>query len=126
MIMTVLFAMRHEKPELMEIGLMSMNALNEILISEPPTATIFYKSFYTGILRDTLTVMTDYRHISGFKLQGYILQNLIIAVSRNIIDENCRILDHNEQEHQFATNSEYVMELLKGSLIEMFPNLNKV
>ncbi len=29
------------------------------------------------IIRDTLTVMTDYRHMSGFKIQGMILQQMI-------------------------------------------------
>jgi CRM1 C terminal len=60
--------MKHEKPELMEIGLETMQALNMLVMSEPMVATIFYQNFYTLIMKDTLAVMTDYRHMSGFKL----------------------------------------------------------
>jgi len=42
-------------------------------MQEPQIATIFYQNFYLLIIRDTMTVMTDYRHMSGFKLQGMIL-----------------------------------------------------
>jgi hypothetical protein len=65
--------MQHVKPELMEIGLEAMHALLEILSSEPQTATIFYQNFYLLILRDTINVITDYQHMSGFKLQGMIV-----------------------------------------------------
>lgn len=34
-IMTILFAMKHEKPELMEIGLETMHALNQLVATEP-------------------------------------------------------------------------------------------
>ena len=69
-IMTILFAMKHEKPELMEIGLETMQALNVLVAAEPQVVTLFYQRFYVLILRDVLTVMTDYSHMSGFKLQG--------------------------------------------------------
>lgn len=60
--------MKHEKPELMEIGLETMQALNALVVSEPQIAAVFYQNFYVLIIRDTLAVMTDYRHVSGFKL----------------------------------------------------------
>lgn len=34
--------MKHEKPELMEIGLETMQALNHLVIGEPSIANIFY------------------------------------------------------------------------------------
>jgi len=34
-ILTILFAMKHEKPELMEIGLETLSALNTLVINEP-------------------------------------------------------------------------------------------
>ena len=73
-ILTILFAIKHEKPELMEIGLETMQALNSLVMSEPQVATIFYQNFYLLILKDILAVLTDYRHMSGFKIQGLILQ----------------------------------------------------
>lgn len=47
----------------------TMNALNITVASEPQIASIFYQNFYTLIIKDTLAVITDYRHMSGFKLQ---------------------------------------------------------
>jgi len=52
----------------MEIGLETLHALNALVVKEPTIANIFYKNFYLLIIRDILTVMTDYRHMSGFKL----------------------------------------------------------
>lgn len=80
--------MKHEKPEFMEIGLETMHALNHLVSTEPQVATIFYQNFYLLIIRDTLAVMTDYRHVSGFKLQGMILQQMIQTVENNLIYGN--------------------------------------
>ncbi len=41
-ILTILFATKHEKPELMEIGLETMQALNSLVMGEPNIASIFY------------------------------------------------------------------------------------
>lgn len=57
----------------MDIGLTTMHALNHLVAGEIAVRTIFYKSFYTIIIKDTIAVMTDYRHMSGFKLQGLII-----------------------------------------------------
>ncbi len=84
-ILTILFAMKHEKPELMEIGLETMHSLNLLVVSAPQIASIFYQNFYLVMIRDILTVMTDYRHMSGFKLQGLILQQMICAVESGTI-----------------------------------------
>lgn len=77
LIMTILFSMQHVKPDLMEIGLETMSALTTLMANEPRAATLFYKNYYVLILRDTLSVMTDYQHVSGFKNQGQILQQLL-------------------------------------------------
>jgi exportin-1 len=69
-ILVILFAIKHEKPELMEIGLQTMHNLNSVVIQNQQVASIFYKNFYLLIIKDILSVMTDYRHMSGFKLQG--------------------------------------------------------
>ena len=72
-ILSVIFAMQHEKPELMDLGLQSMHALTVLLKDHPQVATEFYKNLYVQILKETLMVMTDYRHVSGFKMQAMIL-----------------------------------------------------
>ena len=51
----------------MELGLDSMHALICILKESPETATNFYQFFYSQIMKETLAVMVDYRHMSGFK-----------------------------------------------------------
>jgi hypothetical protein len=60
--------MQHEKPELMELGLETMNALTMILLEHPDKITPFYVNFFTRILHETIKVLTDYKHMSGFKL----------------------------------------------------------
>jgi exportin-1 len=41
-LLTIMFAMKHEKPELMEIGLETIHALNVLVVTEPQIASIFY------------------------------------------------------------------------------------
>ena len=84
-VLTVVFSMQHEKPELMELGLESMHALICILKESPETATNFYQFFSAQIMKETLAVMVDYRHMSGFKQQAQIIQLLIEAVESNQI-----------------------------------------
>ena len=60
--------MKHEKPEVMEIGLDTLYSLNDLVMKEPQVANIFYQNFYVIIIKDILAVLTDYRHMSGFKL----------------------------------------------------------
>ncbi len=65
-----------------------MHAMTIILREMPMVATDFYKVTYTQVLRETLAVMIDYRHVSGFKMQAMILQELLSAVldDSNIIN----------------------------------------
>lgn len=91
--------MSHEKPDLMELGNESMHALCLTLAEQPQVATIFYQHFFSQCIRDTLTVMTDYKHMSGFKMQGQIIQLLLQAVdSDNVINPAVKLTD-NGQEH---------------------------
>lgn len=76
-LMTILFAMKHEKPDLMELGLETMRSLNSLVVTNPQIASVFYQNFFSMIVRDLLSLLTDYRHVSGFKLQAQILQQLL-------------------------------------------------
>lgn len=76
----VIFGMQHEKPELMDLGLQSMHAMTVVLKDQPTLATSFYQHMFTQVLRETLAVMSDYRHVSGFKMQAMIVQELLQAV----------------------------------------------
>lgn len=128
LILVIIFAMQHEKPELMNIGLESMFSLTSYLNQQPQMAQIFYQNFFTKIIRELLQVLTDYRHMSGFKLQGMILSNLIQAVLHpQILGNNEKVLNAaDDQPHQMGSNKDFVSGLLNQSLLDMFPNLNHV
>lgn len=126
-VFTVLFAMQHEKPDLMELGNESMHALCCTLAESPAVATIFYQHFFTRCVRDTIAVMTDYRHMAGFKMQGQILMMMLQAVdSDQIVDPSQRLVDQNGNHHQCSSNKDFAMGLLKEIICQMFPNLNSV
>lgn len=53
--------------------------------------------------------------------------NLLQAVDRpDLIDPQLRLLDQNKQPHQCESNKVYIQQYLAGSVLEKFPNLNKV
>lgn len=67
---SVVFAIKHQKPELMEIGLKSLWDMNDLISSNAMVCSEFYVKFYCNIAKEILFVMTDCRHTAGFKLQG--------------------------------------------------------
>lgn len=76
------------------------------------------------ILKDVLSVLTDYKHMSGFKFQGLILQQLLVLVETNTIQDKI-FIDRNTK-HQFSSNKECIVQLLIEWINQLFPNLNKV
>ena len=74
---SVIFAIKHQKPELMEIGLKSLWDMNDHISNNQMVCTEFYVNFYCNITKEILFVMTDCRHLSGFKLQGQIFQQMV-------------------------------------------------
>lgn len=123
----VIFAMQHEKPELMDLGLQSMHAMTVILRDFPQLATDFYKFMYSQILRETLAVMIDYRHVSGFKMQAMILHELLTAVDDDkIINPLSKLHTDQNQPHTSNSNKEFVCEYLSTNLLSQFRNMNKV
>lgn len=124
----VIFAMQHEKPELMDLGLQSMHAMTVILRELPMVATEFYKHSYTQVLRENIAVMIDYRHMSGFKMQAMILQELLCAVLDNykVIDPSVQLHNDQNQPHSSSSNKDFVCEYLASSLQSQFANMNRV
>jgi len=121
---TVIFAIKHEKPECMEIGLKSLWDLNERISSHPHISSLFFVSFYSQILKEVLMVLTDCRHLSGFKLQCQILQQLLAIIDKESL--NAPIQDGNGQPHNMQGNKDFVKEFLISTIMESFPNLNRV
>jgi exportin-1 len=92
MVNTVLFAMQHEKPETMDLGLQGMHALLVVVRHNTQITSSFYEFFYMQILKEILKLLTDYRHQSGFKLHCHILQEVLGAVDQEgIINESTKI-----------------------------------
>ena len=60
--------MKHQKPREMEIGLESMVDLVDKIGKEASVCTMFFESFYVLIIQETMDLLTDYFHLSGFKL----------------------------------------------------------
>ena len=74
---TLMFGVEHMIPEVMEICLKAVWDLNDRIMSVNNVCEIFYCQFYTNFMRRILHVMTDCKHLSGFKLQCKVLQQLI-------------------------------------------------
>jgi exportin-1 len=108
----------------MEISLKSIWDLNDNIQSVPQVCQIFYTQFYTNLMQQLIAIMTDCRHLSGFKLQVKILQQMIMVIENNSLTQP--INDNNGQLHQFSSNKEYVQNLILNIIMELFPNLNKV
>jgi exportin-1 len=97
---TVIFAMQHEKPDLMELGNESMHSLCMTLAESPSFATIFYQNFFTTCMKEIITVLTDYRHMAGFKMQGQIVQLMLQAIdSETTVDPSVRLNDLSGNPH---------------------------
>ncbi len=76
-ILSILWAMKHNKPEQFELGLEAMNVLVEqVAGGSAEIRNTFFQTYFTLILQDTLTVMTDNAHSGGFKLQAELLRKL--------------------------------------------------
>ena len=78
--------------------------------------TEFYINFFCTIAKEILIVMTDCRHLSGFKLQGQIFQQLIKLVEENQIMAPIKGEDGNP--HNLSTNKEFVINYLKQCIVE--------
>lgn len=72
--------------------------------------------------------MIDYKHVSGFKMQSMILQELFIAVSdgSNVINPSVKMHSDQGQPHTCNSNKDYVCEYLSNTLTSQFANMNRV
>lgn len=121
---TLLFGSEHLKPEVMEISLKAIWDLNDRIMAFQQVSEIFYCQFYTSFMKRMLTTMTDCQHLSGFKLQCKIIQQLIQAIETNgLITQPIHM---NSQPHTYPSNKAFVIELLINTILELFPNLNKM
>jgi len=115
---SIIWAFKHEKPELADIGLNTMIILIQNMSTDQSVLNQFMQTFYMPICQDIFYVMTDTLHKSGFKLQTKILMMLIEIIENNMINVPLS--------NDTPNNKQYMMQYLCTALGNVFPNLNKI
>lgn len=109
---SLIWAMKHEQPQVADMGLQILAQFLERLLSGPPQVYVaFFKQYYFQLLQDILCVLTDTFHKSGFKLQQHILLQLVNAVECGLLSE--------------VAPKQRVMEFLFDLIGKSFPNLQR-
>jgi len=85
---SLIWALKHEQPQVADIGLQILTQFLERLLSCPPQVYLpFFKQYYFTLLQDVLSVLSDTFHKSGFKLQQHILLQLVHAAECGQLNE---------------------------------------
>jgi exportin-1 len=107
-----IWALKHEQPQVADMGLQILSQFIEKLLSGPPQVYIgFFKQYYFTLLQDVLSVITDTLHKAGFKLQQQIMLQLILAVENGLLNE--------------VAPKQRVMEYLFELIGKSFPNMHR-
>lgn len=109
---SLIWASKHEQPQVADIGLQILHKFLERLLSGPQQVyQPFFKLYYFTLMQDILSVLTDTLHKSGFKLQQGILLQLIKASESGLLPE--------------AAPKQRAMEFLFEVLGKSFPMLHR-
>mmetsp|Transcript_84517 Transcript_84517/g.196513 ORF Transcript_84517/g.196513 Transcript_84517/m.196513 type:complete len:1110 (+) Transcript_84517:232-3561(+) len=85
---SLIWAVKHEQPQVADSGLQILAQFLERLLSGPPQVYVpFFKQYYFTLLQDVLCVLSDTFHKSGFKLQQHILLQLVHAAEAGQLNE---------------------------------------
>eukprot|EP00929_Paragymnodinium_shiwhaense_P072147 TRINITY_DN36620_c0_g1_i1.p1 TRINITY_DN36620_c0_g1~~TRINITY_DN36620_c0_g1_i1.p1 ORF type:complete len:1124 (+),score=340.44 TRINITY_DN36620_c0_g1_i1:201-3572(+) len=86
---SLIWALKHEQPQVADIGLQILSEFVERLLAGPPQVYVsFFNVYYYKILQDILAALTDTLHKAGFKLQQHILLQLINAADCGLLQES--------------------------------------
>jgi len=109
---SLIWAFKHEQPQVADIGLQILQQFVERLLAMPPHIyKPFFGLYYYKLMQDVLCVLTDTLHKAGFKLQQHILLLLIHAVEGGLLND--------------VVNKQQAMEFLFKLIKESFPTLHK-
>lgn len=108
----VIWAIKHELPNIYEIGLDTLNCILENVSKQPQFAEDFFKFYYISILNDILFVLLDGLHTNGFNKQ---CKTLYILIKR-LNQQQSQIFD--EKDNKIAAFN-HMLKLMS----ENFPNL---
>lgn len=109
---SLIWAAKHEQPQVADSGLQILHKFLERLLSGPQQVyQPFFKQYYFTLMQDILSVLTDTLHKSGFKLQQGILLQLVNAAECGLLPE--------------AAPKQRVMEFLFDVIGKSFPMLHR-
>jgi len=109
---SLIWALKHEQPQVADSGLQILQQFLERLLSgSPQVYKPFFQLYYFSILQDVLCVLTDTLHKAGFKLQQHILLHLINSVECGMLAE--------------VAPKQRVMEFLFDLIGKSFPTLHR-
>jgi len=109
---SLIWALKHEQPQVADSGLQILAQFLERLLSGSPQVYVpFFKEYYLKLLQDILCVLTDTFHKSGFKLQQHILLQLIRAVECGLLND--------------VANKQQAMEFLFDIIGKSFTTLHR-
>lgn len=114
---SIIWAFKHEQPELAELGLSAMSELITQVSFKYEVCNPFFKTYFMPILQDTFYVLTDGTHKGGFQLQIEILKKLFSLIEENKFTELLQ---------EGLENKQYILEYLSNALSQLFTNMNKV
>lgn len=107
-----IWALKHEQPQVSEMGLQILSNFLEKLLKGPPQVYIsFFNLYYFTLLQDVLSVVTDTLHKAGFKLQQQVLLQLVLAVENGLLND--------------VAPKQRVMEFLFELIGKSFPMLHR-
>jgi len=115
---SIIWAIKHYQIELSDIGLETMDNLLAKVVSNSDIANIFFQNFYMTIMEETLFVLTDSLHKSGFYKQAVIIMKLVQIVENQIFMGSLS--------DSYDNNKEFVIEYFSETLVKLFPNTNKM
>ena len=119
---SIIWAFKHTERNVAETGLEILLALLQNVQREPSVAQAFYQSFLLVLIQDTLAVMTDRLHKSGFKMHATLLRHIFHLVEGGHV--TAPLFDPAAQPAG-QTNPAFLREHVANLLIASFPNLTK-
>ncbi|KAM3134830.1 hypothetical protein pb186bvf_012999 [Paramecium bursaria] len=121
MIDCIIWAFKHQVPNLQELGLDLMFFILKNLNQSIEIANQFYFIYYKRLLQDIWEILTDSLHTSTFKLQAQILQLLFqVAASPEIV-----VALDSDQQLQNQSNLNHISQYLVVSLSTTFQTISQ-
>ena len=117
---SIIWAFKHDQPELAEIGLESMSELLLKVAFETAVCNEFFKNFYMAILQDVFFVLTDGMHQGNFQKQVDVLTRLFAVIENGVVTSP--LMENTEASR---SNKDFIIGWLSEALSQLFTNMNK-